>query len=54
MGSKHQEGALDIQHPADPGPGGCPPPRPRHGAAGHRTLASLSWLQKGLLSAASK
>lgn len=44
MGSKHQEGALDIRHPADPGPGGCPPP----------ALASLSWLQKGLLSAASK
>lgn len=31
MGSKHQEGALDTRHPADPGPGGCPPPAPATG-----------------------
>lgn len=38
-----------------PRPRGCPPaPRRHHGEVGHRTRALLSWLQKGLLSAALK
>lgn len=49
MGSKHQERALDIRWTPDPEAAPS-----HHGEVGHRTHASLSWLQKGLLSAALK